>query len=311
MFRESPFIGKGSQGVSKDIHTDPLLEQDRQRYERHFLAPIAELKQRIASTPVAKDALGFLGEGDRGTVYRLAVSEKEYAVKLFYQRSEQEYEIPILSRMRGIAHTPQMVAYSLEDQAIVMEVLPGVTLESLPAEPPFVFSKEEMLQCIETIQDLYDAGLTPDIGGAGNFLYDSATGFSILDPYLKPESSRSLEESRPVESYIMELHETLSTRNYPAVHSKWHLEDDEMIIDYDEESKRNLMIRYHVELPTRIRFFRLIKEHFPKMFSEWKQDRDKRINAPRGHVIELTERSMLATLPQLEPYVRALEELGI
>jgi hypothetical protein len=151
-----------------------------------FRDSVKSLKERIRKVRHTKLA-DYLGGGVFGSVFRLPGDSyvvkfpKRSFVSLDYSQQVLAFQVKAMAMAANkISHLPRVVAYSLEEQALIMDFMPGKTLKDYTAEEISIFPTEHVDDLIKTIIGLDVHGLAID-PRPGNFLYNPQTGFSVLD----------------------------------------------------------------------------------------------------------------------------------
>lgn len=271
-----------------------FIEENIKTYKEKFQPIVAELKAKIAQGN-SKEFPEYLGSGSNGSAFRIEVDGKAYAVKFSRNLTQANFEIKPLIRAKGIPHTSQLVSYSLEDGAVVMELLPGTDVTNFTPEEAPQYSDEHIIQLIETVRGLDARGIVID-PKPSNFMYDQEQGFSVLDYHLKHDGGRY---GLPQE--IVDLKNALTARKFEPL--------DYKAPDYEEKSKARSLEMYKIYLPMLARFLGILKEKYPDILAEWQRqrDEDKKTNTS---VAELFDRQYLPQDPELEPHLKKLEEMG-
>jgi hypothetical protein len=128
-------------------------------------------------------------------------------------------------------------------------------------------------------------------------MYDSEQGFSVLDYHLKQSGGRF---DLPQE--ILSLRLALTARKLERV--------DYKAPDYEEKTKEASIERNKVFLPLMIRFLTILKEKYPNILEAWQKRHDEDKKNPMMGVSELIEREHIPALPEFEPYIKQLTEMG-
>lgn len=264
-------------------------------YKNTYQPIVQALKMRIdAGNP--KDLPEYLGSGSNGDAYRIEVDDKEYAVKFSRNITQANFEIKPLLRAKGIEHTAQLLAYSLADGVVIMELLPGTDVTHFAPEHAPEYTDEAIVQLIETVIELNQNGIVID-PKPSNFLYDEKQGFSVLDYHLKKGDHQLLADS------IIDLKLALTARAWPQL--------DYKADDYEEKAAARSIERSKVYLPMMIRFLTILEEKFPSILEDYKKAYAERETNPLVSQSPLINRaSIQIDHPDLVPHLKKLEEMG-
>jgi len=177
--------------IHKNLFSEEQLDfakNNKRNYSQNFKPIIRKLKNRIKEK-TARHRFKVLGSGNTSVVYEIEVNQKKYAAKVMDLKNDRTHinEITALILAKGLEHVSQIIAYSLEDDVIIMEVLPGKRLSDILAEDNIEYSDGHIKELIQTIIDLNKRGVGVE-SKPKNFTYDSRIGFSIFDLSLIPEN---------------------------------------------------------------------------------------------------------------------------
>ncbi len=235
-----------------------LAERNADYYEQTFSGPVKRLKSRLKQE--GERSNGYIGKGSNGAAYALEVGGVEYVVKFGGSATQANFEVRALVRAKGIPRVAQIVAYSFEDRAQVMERLPGKDVTQLD---PAIVSKatdQQMVDLVRTVQQLAARGVVID-PKPSNFLYDRKAGFSVLDYHTAHAGSSKVAEQ------VMSVRHALTwqpnTFKYPE-------HDDP---EADKKIKQNSIQRQREYLPRLIRFVTVLEEQFPDIIFNWRMHR--------------------------------------
>lgn len=270
-------------------------EQNIIKYNTTFKPVIHELKTKMSQFDY-NQIPGYLNSGSNGSAFKIEVNGKFYAAKFSKSITQENFEIKPLLRAKGIEHVAQLIAYSFEDGVVIMDLLPGTDVTKfLPDQAP-EYSDKHIVQLIETAIDLYNRGLIID-PKPSNFLYDQKEGFSVLDFHLRGNNSYSLGDM------IIDLRTALSVRDWPRI--DWSADNSDL--EYSKQKTE----KDKIYLPMMIRFLSILKNRFPQILNEWKQEFDKREADPRVSQRPLIDRSSIDVQhPDLVSYLSELEKMG-
>jgi len=219
-----------------------IIEENIKNYKERFEPTIKELKAKLKaevsqmSQEDLKKIPEYLGSGTNGSVFLIEIDKKKYAAKLFYNFTQENFEIKGLSAAKGIAHVPQITSYSFADSVIITELLQGIPLENLIPNEELNYPDNHIIQLIETIKELNTKGLIVDFG-PGNFLYDKEKGFPVLDFYIHEESIQKNENKPDLWREIINIERPLISRRFERM--------DSNDPNYDEK----LLEQYKISLP--------------------------------------------------------------
>lgn len=243
-----------------------------------------------------EDLSEYLGSGSNGSAFSIEVDGEIYAAKFSRILTQVNFEIKPLIRARGIPHTSQLVSYSFEDSVVIMELLPGTVVTDFTPEDAPEYSDENIIQLIDTVRELDANGLVID-PKASNFMYDKEQGFSVLDYHLKQAGGNY---GLPQE--IISLQHALTAGKFAPQDYK---------TPYSEENGRTWTIgKYKVILPLMIRLLAIMKEKYPGILVDWQQQHDEAKKNPNIRVGEMIRREEIPKHPDLDVYLKKLEEMG-
>ena len=268
-------------------------KENAERFKEKFEPAINALKEKIEAGDAKEQ---YLGSGSNGDAYRIEVDGKEYAAKFSRSLTQANFEIKPLVRAEGIDHAAQLAAYSFEHQVVIMELMPGTDVTNFSPENAPDYSDDDIVQLIETVQELDRNGLMID-PKPSNFLYDEKEGFSVLDFHLKQAHHESLADS------IMSLRIALTARKWPRLNYKAD--------DYDEKSAEQSIEQNKIYLPMMVRLLTILRDKFPEILEDYKRAYAKKEANPRIIQSPIIDRRYIQTdHPDLAPNLKKLEELG-
>lgn len=272
-----------------------VAERNADYYEQKFSGPVKRLKRAVQKE--GKKSHGFIGEGSNGAAYALVVDGHEYVVKLGGSATQTNFDVRALIRAKGIPKVAQIVVYSFEDHAQVMERMPGKDVTQSSEEELSALKDRQIAELIQTVQQLANRGLVID-PKPSNFMYDKDEGFGVLDYHIAyPGSER-------VAAQIMSLRLALSTKQTDF---QWPKADDPQA-EKKEEKHAVEMQRFY--LPRLIRFVMVLQEQFPEVIQQWKRLRKQMLANPNiggGHFLRKGDFKL--SNPGVAGYVAQLEEL--
>lgn len=152
-------------------------------YQSKFQEPVGQLLQRITENQDPRSLPEYLGRGSNADVYRISSEGKDFAVKLL-RRGEVKDAIKPMQMSVGIDHTAKLVAFSEQDNAVVMELIAGKPVTELTPETSPDYKDEEIVELINTIIQLNERGLVMD-PKLSNTMYSPETGFTLLDYHVR------------------------------------------------------------------------------------------------------------------------------
>lgn len=272
-----------------------FIEENIKTYKEKFQSVIAELKEKMAKGN-PKELTEYLGSGSNGSAFRITVDGKEYAAKFSRSITQANFEIKPLIRAKGIPHTSQLVSYSFEDGVVIMDLLPGTDVTNFTPEEAPEYTDEHIVQLIDTVIELDEKGLVTD-PKPSNFMYDIEKGFSVLDYHLKNKSG-----THELSQGILNLRLALTARRWEQL--------DYKAPDYKEKSKAQSIERNKVFLPMMIRFLTILKEKYPDILVDWQIQHEEKKNNPRISVSDLIDRKYMGDDPEIQVYLKRLEEMG-
>lgn len=272
-----------------------FIEENIKTYKEKFQSVVAELKAKTAQGNF-KELPEYLGSGGNGSAFRIEVDGKTYAAKFSRNITQANFEIKPLIRAKDIPHTSQLVGYSFEDGVVIMELLPGTDVTNFTPEEAPEYPDKHIVQLIDTVRDLDAKGLVID-PNPSNFMYDPEQGFSILDYHLKHGGGRY---GLPQE--IIDLKDGLTARKFETL--------DSGAPDYEEAAKAQSIERNKIFLSMMIRFLGILKEKYPDILADWQRQHDEDRENPSMSVSDLIDRKYMPQNPELEPYLKELEEMG-
>lgn len=271
-------------------------KQNVELYKEKFQESIRNLKERMKQGNI-KDLPEYLGSGSRGSAFRIEVDGQEYAAKFSSSITQSNFEIKPLLRAKGVEHTAQLVAYSFEDEGVIMNLLPGTEMERFTPEEAPEIKDEHIIQLIETTKELYNKGIVVD-PKPSNFLYDPEEGFSLLDFHLAQGMHPT-----GIGDVIISLKLTLTKRKFPNI--DWKADD------YEEIVKDRTLQENKIFLPMMIRFLHILQERYPEILADYRRAFDERAANPRVSQSPLIHRQYIPVdHPDLKPYLDTLAEMG-
>lgn len=272
-----------------------FIEENIKTYKERFQPIVAELKAKMAQGDF-KELPEYLGSGSNGSAFCIEVDGKEYAAKFSNSITQANFEIKPLLRAEGIPHTSQLVAYSFEDGVVIMELLEGTEVTNFsPGEAP-EYTAEHIVKLIDTVHELDAKGLVID-PKPSNFMYDPDKGFSVLDYHLKNEGG-----SYGLPQEIMDLRLGLEARKWERL--------DYQASDYKDKARAQSIERNKISLPMMIRFLNILKEKYPDILADWQRQHDENKKNPRMSVSDLIDRRYMPDDPEIQEYLKKLEEMG-
>lgn len=182
----------------KEIHDRYLKFVERElRHLRKSYAKyskeIVRIKAQIKKVGPSKTD-GFIAYGSTTAAYRFGPNGNRAAI-IYISDKPQNVVYEMLRKImagilaKKIKAAPKVLAFSLGDQVIVMERARGKSVASIKTKPRF--SDNKIKNLIETVISAYAQNLTVDYY-PDNLIYDSKTGFSIVDLCLRKKSSPPL-----------------------------------------------------------------------------------------------------------------------
>lgn len=278
----------------EDKEAIQAAERNAELYEEKFSGPVKRLKVRVERQ--GERSNGFVGKGSNGAAYGIEVDGKEYVVK-FGAVTQTNFEIRALIRAKGIPRAAQIVAYSFEDAATVMERLPGKDVTQSSEQELSTLTDRQIVELIQTTQQLARHGLVID-PKPSNFMYAPKSGFGVLDYHVAHEGFSGIAEQ------VMSLRLPLSTRQgsyyWPAV-------DDS---DREAKMKKHAIEMQRFYLPRIIRFITVLQEQFPEVIQGWKWHRKRVLADPKMSRGQFLRKNDFETSnPGIAGYVAQLEEM--
>lgn len=236
-----------------------LAERNAEYYTQTFGTEVKRLKREVRG---GKAAGRFIGRGSNGEAYALEKGGHEYVVKFSGSATQANFELRALMLAKGIPRAAQLKAYSFEDQAVVMDRLPGKDVTQLDPAIASKATDQQMADLVKTIQQLAARGLVVD-PKPSNFMYDRKAGFSVLDYHTAHANSSKVAEQ--VMSVRHALTWQLDTYKYPEHDDP---EADKKIRQHSAELQREY-------LPRLIRFVTVLEEQFPDIIQSWRWHRKR------------------------------------
>ena len=166
-----------------------------------------EFKQTVEDIRSGSLQVKYLGGGSESEVYRVAVNEKDYAVK-FAKRftrldrprntvAATERKISAGLRGLGMDGLEQMRTASPQDGVAIFDFVCGITAKSMTDEDIFNVTDLQLQKLYETINMAVEAGIEFDPWNqdGSNVLYTKEGGFTLID-YFVDYAQTSPEESK-------------------------------------------------------------------------------------------------------------------
>ncbi len=271
-----------------------FLEKNIRLYNERFRTVVQELKHKIASADHPREVEGFLGSGGNGSAFKVVIDGRKLVIKFTDSLYQNNFEIKPLLRTRHIPHTPELVAFSLEDGVKIMSFLPGDVVSSFSPENAPSYPDEHIIQLIETVLELEQNGIVID-PKPSNFVYSGPDGFGVFDFHL----SNGTKFARP-EQQVMSLYNMLTTRKYPDY--DWNDE-----IAYE----KHRIARGKDFLPMLIRFLTIMQTNYPQLLEKWQLQLDEDRANPLVGVSELVDRDYWQTTdPEINQHLAQLTNMG-
>lgn len=151
------------------------------------------------------------------------------------------------------------------------------------------YTDDQIRELLDTATLLANRGIKID-PKPSIFLYDTKGGFSIIDFQRRKEDGVPTGYSKE----FREIAEGLIENFMPHAGSREHLSEPERIIESYKDS-----------LKMRLRFMRVVKEHFPQIRHEWKSKQ----GTPQGFLWQKLKD--LPDHPELNAMYAELEDLGV
>lgn len=242
-------------------------EQNAEYYDQTFEPEVKRLARDIKAGQAGER---FLGKGSNGQAYSLEKKGEEYVVKFTGSPTQSNFELRALMLAKGIPHAAQLVAYSFEDRAVIMERLPGKDVVQLAPGVLEKVTDRQMVDLVRTVQQLAGRGVVID-PKPSNFMYDRKQGFGVLDYHVAHANSSRVAEQ------VMSLRHALiwqpNTFKYPERDDP---EAEKKIRQHSIELQREY-------LPRLIRFVTVLEEHFPDIIFNWKIHRRRIKSEAKQH----------------------------
>lgn len=220
-------------------------------YEQRFEPEVKRLKNQLEDTD-PKTIPGYLGRGSNGYAFGIEVDGQIYVVK-FGRVGQMNFELKPLRKGRNIANLSQLVAYSFEDAATVMELLPGRNVTEFDSHTRPQYTDAELEGLVRTIDNMHKHSLVSD-PKASNFMYDPEAGFSVLDYHIN-------EHGHSVADSVIYLVHALTYAT--DIQSSWKLRDSNRA-EYDRLSYDDAFRR--IDMTSRL--LHIMKDEFPHIFTE-------------------------------------------
>ena len=271
-----------------------FFENNIRLYNEKFKNIVHELAQKIQDAGNPKFVEGYLGSGGNGSAFKVVIDGRELAIKFSQSLVQNNFEIKPLLRTQHIAHTPELIAFSLEDGVKIMSFIPGEVVSNFTPENVPNYSDEHIIQLIETILELERNGISID-PKPSNFVYSSQEGFGVFDFHLSNGSKFSQPEQQ-----VMSLNNMLTTRKYPE-----HDWNDEVAYE------KHRVARGKDFLPMLIRFLTIMQKKYSSLLNKWQQQLDEDRANPLIGVSELVDRDYWQTTdPEINQYLAQLTNMG-
>ena len=281
--------------ISKAPKEELLFKKaNAELYNIRFKDIITTLKQKIENTENPKLLLEYLGSGSNGSAYLIEVEGVKYAAKFSKSVAQTNFEIKPLRKARGIKHTAQLEAYSLEEGCVIMELLPGTDVTQLSYIKEPNYSDDHINQLINTVVELYANGITID-PKPSNFMYDPQTGFSVLDFHLSNNNTS-------IGDIIMDLRLALTARDWPKI--DWNDRDAK---NQDEKQRKE---KNKIDLPIMVQFLTILTEEHPEIIEDYWSEYEKREADDTYSQSPLIDRNNIENDSELDPHLNALKQLG-
>lgn len=240
-----------------------------------------------------KDDSAFLGSGSNAEAYAVDVNNIAGVAKvgLFGRQYAPGPLAGVLMSARGIPHTPQLIAYSNEDNGVmVMTRCPGMDLQAYRDNhvPVPEYSDEQIRELLNTAIMLANRGIAID-PKPSNFLYDPKEGFSIID------FNHRKDDEAPT-SHDQEFRWVAGALEHfvPRPGQRESMSEAEQIVE-----------SYKDDLKMRLQFMRVVQNHFPQIQQEWKKNQ----GTEKGFLCEALKD--LPDHPELNAMYAELEALGV
>ena len=271
-----------------------FLEKNIRLYNERFKPVVQELKRKIASVDHPREVEEFLGSGGNGSAFKVVIDGRTLVIKFTDSLYQNNFEIKPLLRTRHIPHTPELVAFSLEDGVKIMSYLPGEVVSNFTPENAPAYPDEHIIQLIETVLELERNGIALD-PRPSNFVYSSQDGFGVFDFRLSSGSRFSEPQQQ-----VMSLYNVLTSRKFPSY--DWR---------DDNACKRNKILRGSIYFPMLIRFLTIMQTSYPQLLEKWQQQLDEDRANPLVGVSELVDRDYWRTTdPEINQYLATLSSMG-
>ncbi|MFH1759078.1 MAG: hypothetical protein ABH822_00775 [Patescibacteria group bacterium] len=190
-------------GITKDKREYILgqLFKLSEKYKLVFSDKVKELRERVELLKDPRESPMFIGEGSTTATYKLGVGALKYAVVLYglHTITEENFNNELIIFYKkiianiianNVKNIPSVLAYSIKDKAIVMELALGEVVSKRIKRNIFDYSKRELLGLIKIISKLNEVGLCID-PYPENFFFDHKTGnFRIIDLCLIKKGER-------------------------------------------------------------------------------------------------------------------------
>jgi len=289
----------------REFETEKTEESIR-LYNEKFSDAVSDIKSKIKEGD-PKQLPEYLGSGSNGSAFRITVDGIEYAAKFTNSVTQSNFEIKPLLKASGIEHASQFVCHSFEDGVVVMELLPGTDVTNFTPENKPEYSDEDLGQLIDTVVELESAGLVID-PKASNFLYSKDEGFSVLDYHIQRDGNGHITGKS-----IMNLLHALTYKPFVP------LDRDDP--EYEAKSEQSAFEDTRERLSMMIRVFRIVKEKYPELITEWQQtyeaelaefkEKERTNTYPRGFPHNPVDKERIPQTEEFRDYIEQLETLGI
>ncbi len=134
----------------------------------------------------------FVGSGGFAQVFALETNGQKVAVRRAAQAPTFDYLIATTLRANGIPQTEEIIAASYDDAVTISSFVEGTPLHKLSSKELSEVTNNQIEQLLDTATKLGNKLVTVD-ANAGNFIYDRAAGFCIID--FRPQNLRRIRPS--------------------------------------------------------------------------------------------------------------------
>ncbi len=271
-------------------------KENIENYNSRFKEAIDSLREKISQTEYPESLPEYLGSGANGIAFEINVDGCRYAAKFSRSVAQANFEIKPLLIAKGIKNAAQLVAYSFDDNVVIMDLLHGRDVSTYyPNEDPG-YTDQHIIALIDTVLELYENGLVID-PKPSNFLFDNEEGFSVLDFHILREGTTSIGD------IVLNLRIALTTRKWPLIHFQ--------AADFDREAEMQNIERNIVYLRMMIRFLKILKENYPLVLEDYNKHYQEREQDPKCHQSPLIDRDKIPqNNQQIQTYLHELESMG-